>query len=307
MATFSTNLPDLLNPFVTDIFYKQLALHESMYERVFNMLTSNRAYEDTFTVAPLGTLVVKPEGTPIAYDDPIQSDRKRVVHTTYALGFRVTMEMMDDDQHGIIAKMPSDLADAASVHKEVLAWSLFNDAFSGTLYTGIPEGDGTRRALCSASHHLLKTNAVVSNVVTPSAALSVSSIESAVTNFRLVLDQSGRQAALSPSLILHHPSEEFNVAMLLDSQQEPFTTDNQINPVGRARMGLSTLSVPWLTDADTWFMLSAKSKHTIKWYNRKTLEFNNNKDAQTKDALWDCMYRASVTFENWFGVVGSQP
>ena len=48
---------------------------------------------------------------------------------TFALGFRVTMEMQEDEQHGIIAKMPADLADAATDSMDSAAYvsALFKD------------------------------------------------------------------------------------------------------------------------------------------------------------------------------------
>lgn len=306
MATSGT-APDLLEPWVTAIFFKRFGMIDPLYPQAFNTVPSTKAFEDTFAVSPLGTFVLKPEGTPISYDDPVQSGRKRVVHSTYALGFRITMEMMEDDQHGIMKRMPEDLADSARNHKENLAWSLFNTAFVATSFTGIPEGDGQARAMCATNHIRLKDGGTSSNRLNPDVAFSVSGLQSAITNFDLTQDDSGRYINLTPKTVIHHPNDRFTVAQVLDSTQEPFTSDNQINAVSASRMGLSSLSVPYLTDTDNWWLSAGNDQHSRKWYNRKDLDMGRDKDSQTRDALFDALYRASVTFEDWRGIVGSAP
>jgi phage major head subunit gpT-like protein len=307
MATFTSTLPEILEPWVKKIFIKEYNMIEVLYTQVFNVVGSTKAFEDTFQVAALGTFILKPEGAPISYDDPVQSLRKRVVHQTFALGFRVTMEAMEDDQHRIISKMPADLADSARDHKENLAWGLFNDAFAGLTFTGMPEGDNIRRSLCNTGHIRLKDGGTSSNQLSPGVALSVSGIEAAVTNFRLTLSEEGRQINITPRVLVTHPNEEFNAAQLLQSDKEPFTDENQINTVSTNRLGLGVIHVPYLTDTDAWWLMSSKNQHSVVWYNRKGMTFERNKDAQTKDSLWDAHYRASVTFDDWRGVVGSQP
>ncbi len=307
MAHTTTLTPELLEPWATEVFYNKYAEQPTIFPRVFNVVPSSRAMEDTFQVSPLGTFRVKPEGTPISYDTPVQSLRKRVVHTTYALGYRVTREMMDDEQYGMVSKFSGDLGNSARDHKERLAWSLFDDAFAGATYRGLPEGDGTTRSLCNTGHIRLKDGGTSSNRLNPDVAFSVSGLQSAITNFRLTQNESGRRIPLTPKLVVHHPNDEFVIAQVLDSQQEPFTADNQINPVSTSRMGITAQAVPYLSDTDNWFLMCDKGMHTIKWYNRMDLEFDRNKDSQTKDALFDAMYRASVTFDDWRGIVGSAP
>ena len=78
---------------------------------LFTSKPSTKAFEDGMRVSALGSFATKPEGTPVGFDDPISGTRVRTVHTTYALGFRVTMEMKEDDLFNIIEQMPADLGD----------------------------------------------------------------------------------------------------------------------------------------------------------------------------------------------------
>lgn len=303
MPTFTSTAPELLEPWVTSIFFNTYKQLEEMLSKVYNVKKSTKAFEDTFAVSGLGQFALKPEGTPITYDDPVQSGRKRVVHSTFALGFRVTMEMMDDDQHNIISRMPQDLGRGARHNREVNAWNRLNNGF--TTATGLPEGDGTARALFSAAHVRLKDLGVSSNIASPGVALSISGLEDAITNFRMTQDDSGRRINIQPKQIICHPNDEFVAMQILDSQSEPFTADNQINTM--SRMGLTATSIPYLTDTDAWFLFAEKSQHSLTFYERMSLRFDRNKDSQTKDALFDAMMRYSVTHDDWRGSYGSNP
>jgi phage major head subunit gpT-like protein len=302
MATTST-LPEGLEVWATKVFFDEYNMLPTIWDQLLNVVPSKLAFEDTWQASGLGTFTLKPEGTPISYSDPVQSLRKRVVHSTYALGFRATMELMADEQYGIIKRMPQDLGKSAADHRERLAHGLFNTAFVNTTHTGLPEGDTTRRQLCV--QHTQLNGGTYSNALAPAVALSVSGLESAVTNMRLTVDENGRQIVVNPSVVFTHPNEEFNAAQLLDSTQEPFTSDNQVNATSSSRLGVRHMQSPYLTSTTAWFLLSDKSGHDLKWYDRMPVTFERDKDSQTKDALFDAMYRASVTFDDWRGVVGS--
>jgi hypothetical protein len=303
MSTFTTSLPELLEPWVTKIFFNEYMQDELLYPQVFNIKNSTKAFEDTFKVSGVGTFFTKPEGTPVSYDDPVQSGRKRVVMQTFALGFRVTMEMQEDDQHGIISQMPKDLGMSARDHQENLAWGLLNDAFSGSTYKGIPEGDGTTRSLISTSHVALKSGSTQSNRLNPDVALSVAGIEAATTLFDLAQDEQDRYIRLEPAQLIIHPNERFNAVRFLNSQQEPSTANNAVNPINN--LGISVVRSPYLSSTTAWFLFAKKSQHSLTWYNRKELTMSQNKDAQTKDSLFDALYRAQVTFDDFRGATGS--
>ena len=96
MGTYTFNHPELLERDEKDIFFKNFGMQELMYTKLFTTKTSTKAYEDGMRVAGLGTFHTKPEGTPVGFDDPVSAARVRTVHTTYALGFRVTMEAEAD-------------------------------------------------------------------------------------------------------------------------------------------------------------------------------------------------------------------
>jgi hypothetical protein len=299
MATYSANFPELLEKRLREVYFNRYNMEPKRYPQVFNVKKSSNAFEDAIKVSGLGTLTAKPEGQPIGYDDPVQGTRKRTVHTTYALGFRVTMEMQMDDLYGIIEQMPRDLADATIDHQENLAWGVFNDAFDGTTFTGL-EGD----ELVQTGHALLKSTTTYDNELNPAVELSTAGLESLFTLARTLVNESGRFTPVKLSTLLVPPDLEFEAARLLETDRQPGSNDNDINTMRGSRTGVGAMVVPYLTDTDAYFLLAQKSQHSLQWFDRMSTTFDRNKDAHTKDALFDVMYRAHVTFDDWRGVWG---
>lgn len=296
--------PELLEPWVKTIFFKKFKERARQYESIFNVTGSTRAFEDDFEVAGLGAYTVKPEGVPLSYDNPVQGDRRRVIMLTFALGFRVTMEMMEDDQHGIISKMPSDLADSAYYSMETLAFGVINDSFSGSTYTGLPEGDGTRRALVSASHVYLRSpGSTWSNALTPAVALSVSGIEAAITMFRTQKNEEERYTVLTPKMLLANEALYWTAHKLLTGDKEAFTADNTANII--AKEGLQVVTSPHITSTTAWWLFTRKEDHSLTFYNRKGLTFSESSDSDTFDKKYASHYRAAVCFAKGLGTVGS--
>jgi hypothetical protein len=300
MATNRSTLSEVLEPWVTEIFFNNYTREPLIYPQWIKQVPSSKAFEDKFKVAGLGTFNLKPEGTPIAYDEPVQGPRKRVTHSTYALGFRVTEEMQDDDQHNIVGQMPADLSDSARDHQEQIAHQLLNTAFVDTSFT---TQDG--QALCASDHVLLRTGETASNVQTPGVDLSHTGFEAMLTQIRLTMNDTGRPIVLNPKCVIYHPEQEWEAQRILDSEYEPGTNENQINTMKNSRTGLEAKSSRYLTNTRNWFIIS--NEHHLTWYDRKPLALDNSSDAQTKDKLFDARYRASVVPWDWFGVNGSAP
>ncbi|GAF84409.1 unnamed protein product [marine sediment metagenome] len=309
MATLRGNFDRLLAPGLKKITFKAFAMEPLRFPELFNVEGSTKPYEDLLDVAGMGAFAAKPEGTPISYKDPQQGNKLRTVHSTYALGFRVTMEMMQDDQYSIINKMPADLGDAARHSQETLVWGLVNDGWSGSTYTGF---DGLRlfhtaHDAASSAGALHPESSSDSNQASPGVALSVTGLEAAITAMRTTTGPEGRYNPTRPATLVIHPDNEHEAARILQSEKEPFTNENQINTMKSSRTGISDLSVPYLSDVDAWSLFAVKSQHSLVVYKRMPLTFSNGTDSQTKDALYDGMYRMSVSFSDWRGTYGSAP
>jgi hypothetical protein len=312
MATFRGLLPETLEPFVSEIYFKEFEQSPLTYPRIFNNKPTGMAFVDDFRVAGLGRFVQKPEGTPASFSDPVQGDRRRTIVLTFALGFRVTMEMREDEQHGIVAQMPSDLAMAARDSQERLAWGLINVAFTAaddTANTGPPEGDAVRRALFDTGHVPLRNAGTTqTNRLNPGVALSVAGMETALTIFKTQESEEERFLNVSPNTLLIHPDNDYVAHQILNSEREPYTAENQVNAVSSSNIGVSPFSSPYLTDTDAWSLWNT-SKSPVDWIDRKGLTGpERSTDSQSFDAIFISHYRAAVQVNgNWRSAVGSAP
>jgi len=102
----------LLAPGLRKVYTEELLDRSTEYDKIANIITSKRNYEDDLQVALLGTTPAKIQGGPTTFDNPIQGSSVRYTHVSYGLGFRVTQEMYADDLYGVMQKASKDLAGA---------------------------------------------------------------------------------------------------------------------------------------------------------------------------------------------------
>lgn len=305
MGTFTFNHPELLERDEKDIFFKNFGMIDLMYPLLFKIKPSTKAYEDGMRVAGLGTFHTKAEGTPVGFDDPVSASKVRTVHTTYALGFRVTMEMVEDEQEDIIKQIPADLGDSARDHQERLAWSLVNDAFSGSTYTGLVDG-AAAVSLCNGTHTALKTGTTQSNILSPAVALSVTGLEDLMNQASITTSQEDRFINIRPTKLIYHPNLQHQAHVLLQTENRTGSADNDKSTVVSSQSGIVPLingGVPYLSSTTAWFL--AADNADLTWNDRKGLTFDQAKDSDSFDLKHYAHYRASVMFREWIGFWGS--
>ncbi len=268
---------------------------------MFETKPSKKAYEDRLRIAGLGTFQVKPEGTPVAFSDPIEGTRRRVIHSSYALGFRVTKESFADDQWDIIQQMPADLGDSGRDHQERIAWDLINDGFAGNRHTGL---DGL--SLFNTAHTRLRPElGTQSNSLSPAVQLSQTGLETIMTLAMTTQSEEGRYVDLDQSLLVIEPTEAHNAFVLLDTAKKPGSSDSDSSTVVSTRSGLTALATPFKTATRSWSVHARPGKNSLQWNSREDMDFDRAKDADTFDMKFYGFYRASVQFSEWRNNWGS--
>ncbi len=128
-GTVRANFSDLLEPGFREIFFNQFSELPTTYDKIFHVLDSKKQDETDSSVAGFGQLVETTEGSPVTYEDPLQGYDYTYTHKTFKKGFKITKEMFEDDQTGIMAKMPAALAKTTVRTVETLTADIFDDAF----------------------------------------------------------------------------------------------------------------------------------------------------------------------------------
>jgi len=293
MATMlSGNFTTIVAPGLREVFMVEYQQRKGQYETVFNVLSSSRQYEKDQGLAALGALNEKAEGATITYDSFVERYGKTYTHVTYALGIRIAMELQADDMYSVMAERTQALARSAAHTYETVAANIFINGFA----TAGPDGV----SLFNTAHP--KISGSQANRPSTAADLSVTSLKAALTTFRGTTDDQGLKLVLSPSLLWVSATDEWLAYELLRSENRPHSADNEINVL---RNRLEPFVWDYLTDTDAWGLLSAKSQHKLKFYNRMPVKTDASDDFDTKDGKFSVICRITAGFSDWRGTYGS--
>jgi phage major head subunit gpT-like protein len=289
------NFSDPLAPGFEVIFFDNFNAVGEQWPDLFMRKTSTNQYEDISYIAPFGTIPTKNEGAAVTYDDPIQGFDKRYTHLTYALAYRITREMKEDERYGIINKFPASIGRSMAETRNISGAGIYNDGFDSTVRTG---GDGKE---LFATDHPLMGGGTEQNELTNAANLSASSLEQALQDIRATTDDRGKLLNIRATKLVVPPELQSTAEILLGSRLDPDSANNAINPY--SRRGLSIVVVDYLTSATAWFLLG--SDHTVTWYDRIMPSNEPGNDFDTDDSKFKARARWSNGWDLPWGVFGS--
>jgi hypothetical protein len=292
---------DLLEEKFRSIMFNAFQQHPDQYSRCFNILNSKKNNEHLSGMSGLGMPGSKAEGSDMVYDDGEQLWDTTFTNVTYAQGYRVSMEAQDDDQYGILGqKQFSTSGRGFKQRVEVTSANVFNNAFGTQL-----SDDG--QILCSNGAHTRNPNDATTHDNAPStaAALSVSSLKTAITNFEDTLDHRGLNMRLVPKVLLVPTALRFTAEEIIQSSLEPHVNENTKNVL--AGEGLRVEVNNYLTDATNWFLLADKSDHELLFFWRKQLTFKRDSDFDSWDAKFGAIMRFVAGVQGWRGIYGTNP
>src|SRR6188474_847177 len=149
MATSSQNtviatgsIPRLLQEGINKIFGDSLTEWDTKYNKIFEVSSSRKAYELDVQLEGFGLAAEKDQGDDITFDSRLQGFSPKYIHTTYAKGYIVTEEALDDELYGQLDKGARALARAMNITREVEAHAVLNDGW--TSGANMVDGDGVQ-------------------------------------------------------------------------------------------------------------------------------------------------------------------
>lgn len=301
MAMFTTDHPELLDTPLRKIFF-QLELPKAEYIRWINNMETRRNFEDELRMAEFGEVPEHVEGDTIVFDDAIEGETKRFTPITFSMGYMVTEKLREDDLHGQIIKLTKSLRKSVRYLYEVEAYKIINNATSTTLerYVGFDD-----LALASTAHTDL-SGSTQSNRPTVAVTLSQTAAEAAQQAFFGWKDQRGVMPIMStPKLAICHYNYQHVAAKVFQNAMRYDTADWEENWVrkGPASNGVDTF-IPsrYITNTKYWAILSDKSGHDLKIYNRVHPQFKTNVDFNTGNYMVKTRCRFQTGFSDWRGV-----
>ena len=289
-SQFNKSVVPGLFAFTVDAYRRKAK--QAMWKQLVNTRSSKRAYEESAYFGGLGLPAKKPEGQPITYDDFVQGPTKRWTHTTYGLGTTITEEMIEDSLYGEVptdmANQTAEIGDSFAELWEVLVHDIINNGTNTNNHTA---GDGL--AVFSASHTSLR-GGTWSNLLSPAADLSATSLQTAIQTFETQKDDSGKFQVIRPRRIFIAPAQEWKTRELLQSQFDPESANNSVNTI--TSRGLKPVVSPYLTDTDAFTLMADAPNRNggIIAFMRRPVKFAKDGDFDTGDFKFKGTARFSV-------------
>ena len=297
MAITRAQVAKQLVPGLNAIFgltYKEV---DNEHVPLYDMETSERAFEEEVLMTQFGTAPVKYEGAAVQYDDAQEAWTARYTHETIALGFAITEEAMEDNLYDSLSKIKAKaLARAMATTKQIKAADLFNNGFNSAK----PIGDG--QSLFSTAHPTLAAGTQSNRV---SVDLAESAIEDAVIAISLFKDDRDVLIGTKAKSLHIPPQLQFVATRLLESPGQPGGTNNNINAM--KSMGVLPGGVfvnHRFTDTNAWFIRSDAPNGT-KMFSRVKLSTKMEGDFDTGNMRYKARERYSFGVSDWRQWYGS--
>jgi len=292
--------PKLLWPGVYTTWGQMYDQHQKEYTDLYDIKTSDKAYEQGVQITPFGLAPVKGQGAPVTYDGELQGVVNTYTHLAYALGYIVTYEELRDNQYKEVATRRAE-ANAFSMQQTIenVAAFPYNNAFATTYFT-----TGDAAALCSASH-VNATGGTYSNVLTPAADLSEASLEDLTVQIMGAQNDTGLLINVMPQSLHIARQEWYNANRILGSVLQADSANNNINVLKATNAFPGGIKMNhYFTSAHAWFIrTNAPNGMTFFW--RDEPMFDQDNDFDTKNAKAASYMRFSVGVTDPRGIYGS--
>jgi Mu-like prophage major head subunit gpT len=242
------------------------------------------------------------DGEQVTYQEIISGPKVMAVDKEYKSGYYVTKKAIEDDQYGKLNQGAKWLAKAANLTKEYTAVALVDNAWATTLFAGI---DGL--ALMSTAHTLLNSSSTVANTPSTAVSLTVSGFTQLMDLGRKMKDENGDPIIMNyDKLMIANDQGQINKAyQILESQLQPFTANNQDNPIRRNFKPKEVIINPYMSNLFNWFMIDS-SMNDANFLVRSEVAMKDWVDEETDVTKVKARGRWCVWFVDWRPWVGSQ-
>lgn len=291
------------------------------YPKEFDKLAkiSNFPAGKTYTeaeISGLGQLRAMSEGEAISYDVPAEGHKKSISTVKFGLGFQRTEEMSADELFAMSGKMASSLAKSAAYAAEQNFFNLFNNGFVTTYHTA---WDG--KAVFADDHATLKSGTTIDNKA--AVDLSQSTLEAAFEYFDTLVDEAGLPLLIKPKVLLIPTQLKWVANDLLKATGRVWDyTDrnkglvdtsiagasgnflqNGLNPNTGIVDGWSVFVSRYITDSDSWFLLSDEHDARFMWKKKPTM--SSSTDFDTDNMMYKLVMRFATAVFDYKAMYGS--
>lgn len=283
-------------PVLEELFLQSFAEAASIREMLFKVVSHDRDIWQATELHDLPLFSAMSEGEDYSYVGNKQGYDKTLSMIKYGLGASISEEAIDDGKFSLVADLMRRMGRSARESQEISAMNVFNNGFSSEVCA-----DGV--AVFSSSH-LLPSGGTFRNRPASYADLSVSSLETALTDFETIfVGDSGIYYRIMPKVLLVHPSNKRLAKELIGSDLKAETANNNMNSFKEE--GLVVMSSPRLTDSDAWFLLGAPSDTGLRIVSRSPIQTKSNENFDNDTVKYKSRYREKIGVTHGYGIYGN--
>jgi len=288
---------DLLRVGLDEVFWDAFN-KPNVYEKIVNVKTSKKAYEEYMHLAGLPNLYEwNSDGGLLPVVQPIQGQKVLFVHKDYGYMWTLSKRLQRENQYASVgAELMRSAAQAAMYTVETLVASIYANGFSVAGYDGVP---------LFGAHPLLGGGTYTNRI---GAALSETSLTDAIINFRRMVNERGQPIVTEPAILMVPPELEFVALRLMNSTVIPYesTSGGYRTPYENVFRGMLDVVVnPYLVDPNDWFIQTKPSDHKILLFWREKPTTTTEVDFRSQGVSTAITMALSVGYASWRGVFGS--
>lgn len=307
-----TNFGKLLEPGLRKIFFESYDEIPEQFTQIYHVMDSDKGKEYDWGMGAFGDWTKRTtQFDTVDYKKLSPGLTRTYIHDAFTQGFMITREMFDDDQYRQMEKMPKAMARSgrAKVEKDAMLPLLrgFSADIGGVGASAIYDG----QPLFSASHDLLDSAAVGSNLVPAGAVLNDANLKLALQIMRETKDEAGNLIQLKADRIIVPPALEDTALRLLGSDRLAGAPNANLNDTNKylKQYGLEVVVLDYLGAAaggsDTHWFLQDSSTHELNFFWRVRPEFKWDESFDDFIAKYRGYMRYSFGVSDWRGLVGS--
>jgi hypothetical protein len=299
MAVITTGShPKALWPGVYAWFGAKYNEHPAYYEKLFDVKTSRKNFEEMVQQTGFGLAPVKAEGASTAYQGHVQGYVARGTHVAYSLGYIVTREELADNLYEEVSmRRAGSLAFSMASTRNHIGANVYNRAFTST-YTG-----GDAKELCATDHPSVSGNQ--SNELATPADFSEAALEDLTIQIMNATDPQGLRISLTPKSLIGPNELVYEFERVLKSSLRVDSANNDINALKSMGVIPEAVNNPYLTDTDAWFIRTNGVEAGICWFDREPVQFTKDVDFDTDNAKAKAYMRLVAFWGDWRAVYGS--
>tara|TARA_R110000803_G_scaffold137625_1_gene204539 strand:- start:191 stop:1099 length:909 start_codon:yes stop_codon:yes gene_type:complete len=298
MAISRAQLVKELEPGLNALFGLEYKNYENEHAEIFDIESSERAFEEEVMLSGFGNAQVKAEGQGVSFDDAQETFTARYTNETIALAFAITEEAIEDNLYDRLAsRYTKALARSMANTKQVKGANVLNNAFDANFLGG----DG--KELCATDHPTLAGS--FSNELNVSADLNETSLEQSLIDIAAFTDERGLKIAARGIKMIIPSALQFTAERLMESKGRTGTADNDINAiVSKGMIPQGYVVNHYLTDDDAYF-IKTDVPNGLKMFNRSPIKTSMEGDFDTGNVRYKARERYSFGFSDPRGIFGS--